>query len=578
MRSLGTFALVLTTLACAREVGTRVPGARAGSDVHGWPDRPASFSGSCDGCSGTPEFQWSFASGDDASACTLDGADSASPTIHCSQTGLWVLRLDVRDGTTQGIPDYANLMVAEPTDTGAGSTSGSTSISTGSGSTGSTSATTTTGTTGSTGTTGTTGTTTATSTSSTTGTSGGPLSGTLVAQRPDGSAATDVLVGDLIELHATPSDPQATCTFSPILVDAQTLPTTVPCTAAVVLKAATVDTTFSVTFTLGAQTAFAASGPVTAHGPVLLNATTAIRTLAADPISGWAIATRTGHSAIVFDPTTQNLDFVTNHTGGIASAGGTVLDLGWSSGNIGRYYEDGTVDTTGTNANTITSIATAATTDTRTYLPVMIATDGSTLVGWAEDGSENEDNSVNADLVADVKDPANDGLSAGVLFVSASGNQVSYAGWDAVHDFALNGNAISPSSVSTSVNHIVNIASSSRNGGSLWLADSSGKVYEFLQTVGRNGLVLGTPSLSLATSGTIDAMAIDVDGPYGDDLWVAGNSVFQRVVASRNTVGAQPTVVTLDLLLSADSIAVGQSSAGRAVYFGADEGLFWATF
>ena len=87
MRSLGTFALVLTTLACAREVGTRVPGARAGSDVHGWPDRPASFSGSCDGCSGTPEFQWSFAAGDDPSACALDGADSASPTIHCSRTG-----------------------------------------------------------------------------------------------------------------------------------------------------------------------------------------------------------------------------------------------------------------------------------------------------------------------------------------------------------------------------------------------------------------------------------------------------------------------------------------------------------
>ncbi|MBS2030028.1 MAG: hypothetical protein JST54_19155 [Deltaproteobacteria bacterium] len=590
MRRLGPLALALTTLACAREVGTRVPRALAGSDAHAWPNRPATFTGTCEGCTGNPKFQWSFASGDDPTRCTLDDGDSATPSIRCTEPGLWVLRFDVRDSNGQGTPDYANLLVSNPPAASSGSTGGSSSTSTTStsGSTGSVSTSTassssttgTTGSTASTSSTGSTGTSTSTGSTSSTGTSGttgGVLTGTLVALRPDGSAATDVLVGDLIELHATPSDPSATCTFDPILVDAQTLTTTVPCTAAVVLKAPVV-TTFGVTFNRGAQTALASSGPVTAHGPELLNATTAIRTLAADPISGWALATRSLHSAIVFDPTTQTLDYVTNHTGGLASAGGTVLDLAWSFGNIGRYYEDGTVDETGTNAGAFTSVATAASADANNYLPVLVATDGSMLVGWSENETENEDSSVRSDLLADVKDPANPGLSAGVMLVSDSGNQVSFLTWGAVHDFALNGSSLTPASVTVSVNHIVNATSSSRNGGTVWLADSGGHVYEFTQAVGSGRLTLGSPALNLATAGTIDAIALDVDGPYGDDLWVVGNNAFQRVVASPNTVGAQPTVVTLDLLLTADAVAVGNSSAGRAVYFGADEGLFWATF
>jgi hypothetical protein len=583
---------LLALTACARETGTRQARARAGSDAHVAPGELAAFTASCEGCVGAPQFHWSIDVAPLDATCALQGADLATVGLACPEPGLWVLRVDVTDDDGPGQPDFANLMVspisavdagepdAGPVDAGepdAGPVDAG-SVDAGEPDAGPPDA----------------------------GPpdagppdagpldagppdagppdagapDAGPLTGTLTVTLPDGTPATTVLPGDLLELHATPSDPTATCTFDALGSSQQALATTVPCTAAVVLRAPMTGVGFGVTFHQGGRTAHITAGPVSAVAPALLYASsTQVTSVAVDPVSGWALAARPTHSAIAYDPGADTTDLISAHHDGVATAGGGVLQLGWTSGNLGRAYVDGGLAQHGSGAGDFISATTLSTYVSGAYQPQLVATDGDTFVTWADTGTEHESASYSVDAVYEVRDPgAAQPTSAGLLTVADQGDTLQYLPFLAVRSYARLGTPFLPEDVASPIDGVVRIATGVQGQGTCWLADDTHHVSLFRDTLGGVGFALSnTPALQLLATGPIDDLAVEQEGPYAGDLWIAGGGLLQRLNASTNTVGAAPTVVGVLLSPSVGAVAVDRRNGTRRLYLGCSDGFYGAS-
>lgn len=561
--------LIVALAGCARTAGTEQARARAGSDARVRAGQPASFSATCEGCQGAPHFSWSLAVGPSDHSCALSGADSASPQLTCAAEGTWVLRVDVRDSRGAGLPDYANAIVGAPPPD-AGLLDGG-PLDAGPGDAGALDA----------------------GPSDAGPTDAGPLdagpfdagpldagglTGTLTVTFPDGTPATRVLPGDLLELHATPSNAFAGCAFDAPPANAQYLASQNLCDTAIVLLAPATNVSFGVTFSLAGSTAHATSAPVSAAAAVRLNnSALAVDTVAVAPATGQVIASRPGHSALLAEPGAAPVNW-TVHSSGVSCAGGPVRDMAWPAGNLGRVLPDGGTDSTTTSAADFISCATAAGRDASGYLPVLAATDGSIFAAWGESGGGTEDSTYSVDAVVNIEDPATSGdTSAGVLTI-ANGDTLDFIDWTALHDFAISQTPFTPQPVPTSLTGLTRGASSPASAGTLWLADQQGGLVQFQGTLFTSAFGLGLPTLQLSGSAPVDALAVEHGAPYAEDLWVAANGGLERVNAASNTVGALPQVLHVDPGLTSgatvNGIAVGRVSGARALYIAASNGLY----
>jgi hypothetical protein len=553
-RRLAALCSCLALAACARPVGQRHPQARASGPVQVATGEAATFTGSCEGCRGTGVLSWSFGVGPTDGSCRFHPGEAGAVQVSCRVPGAWIVRLDVDDALGPGEPDFADLTVtAEGPDSGlldegspdAGPRDAGAADAGSPGDAGS-----------------------------------NPLSGTLLVLRPDGNPASRALPGDLLELHAESSDPQATtCTFDALPLDAETLPTSGPCLQAVVPHGPSGPVRFGVTLRRGSESVHLSSVAIPVEDVIRQTGSLlAISTIAADPVSGLVIGARPGHSALLFDAPGQLASNISVHFSGLASAGGGVVDLGWRAGNLGRAFVDGGLATAAANSTgDLIATATLAGSDPAMPDPLLAGTDGSTFVAWSNSGALATDPGFQVDGVERVASLAGVGAASKGLLTLKGGSTLSFLPLDNLRAFAEGAGSLAPLGVNNGlgITNFAIAATAPGAGGTAWLGADDGVLYRFVGTLSGSRFDLpSSAALTLPGARPINDLAVETSGPYVDDLWIAANGNLERVTAVHNNVGAPARRVVLRLSPTINSVDVDLGATGRVIYLGTDTGLF----